>query len=98
MKSTKGIHLESRGGQISTLSLDDLTLRSEVGAIRLEAGSVTMPQLPTAKIGSGRMPSAHDRTAPAHDVFQLCVCESGKLFLASPHLVCAAESDGRVCR
>lgn len=61
-----------------------------------------MPSLPTAEIGprmamnSGTVNSANGGTA--YEIFQLCVCQSGKLFLAAPHLVCASENEDRVCR
>lgn len=74
-----------------------------MGAIKLESSSVVMPSLPTAKVGprmthSGGGGSDSGVGATSYEIFQLCVCESGKLFLASPHLVCASENDDRVCR
>ncbi|XP_050511082.1 gamma-sarcoglycan isoform X2 [Diabrotica virgifera virgifera] len=92
IKAAKGIHMESRGGKIRTISLNDLTLHSEVGSIKLETSSILMPLLPTAKVMS------RAASSDTYDIYQLCVCESGKLFLASPHLVCASENDDRLCR
>lgn len=95
--------MESLGGKIRTIALNDISFTSEVGAIKLESSSVVMPSLPTAKTGP-RMPlggassSSNGAGASTYEIFQLCVCESGKLFLASPHLVCASENDDRVCR
>ncbi|CAG9823204.1 unnamed protein product [Phaedon cochleariae] len=92
VRAPRGIHMESLGGKLDATILLDMTFRSEVGAIRLDAGSILMPLLPTAKVVS------RPATGSKHDIFQLCVCESGKLFLASPHLVCASENDDRLCR
>ncbi|KAJ8922665.1 hypothetical protein NQ315_007697 [Exocentrus adspersus] len=88
----KGIHMESRGGTIRAIALNDISFKSEVGAVKLETSSVMMPLIPIANLSN--RPTA----SRSHDVYQLCVCESGKLFLASPHTVCASENDGRVCR
>nr|CAH7767534.1 unnamed protein product [Callosobruchus chinensis] len=76
---------------------------SEVGALRLDTASILMPALPTAKLTSpGNLkysnipPADLGATQSTPDIYQLCVCESGKLFLASPHLVCASENDDRI--
>ncbi|XP_056638590.1 gamma-sarcoglycan isoform X1 [Diorhabda sublineata] len=92
IKAAKEINIESRGGKIRTLSFNDISLHSEVGAIKLETRSLLMPLIPTAKVTSRAASSG------SYDIYQLCVCESGKLFLASPHLVCASENDDRLCR
>lgn len=88
--------MESLGGKIRTIALNDISFTSEVGAIKLESSSIVMPSLPTAKIGPRTQ--SGDSSDAAYEIFQLCVCESGKLFLALPHLVCASENDDRVCR
>ncbi|XP_074032264.1 sarcoglycan delta isoform X2 [Leptinotarsa decemlineata] len=92
IRAARALNMESRGGKIETMALSDITFHSEVGAIKLETSSIVMPRLPTAKVSSSS--SANSK----HDIYQLCVCESGKLFLASPHVVCASENDDRLCR
>nr|CAI5847236.1 unnamed protein product [Callosobruchus analis] len=105
MKGAKGVHLESRGGGIGAVAFNDISFKSEVGALRLDTASILMPALPTAKLTSpGNLkysnipPAELGSTQSTPDIYQLCVCESGKLFLASPHLVCASENDDKVCR
>ncbi|KAG5887155.1 hypothetical protein JTB14_016849 [Gonioctena quinquepunctata] len=92
VRAAKVLHMESRGGKIDTIALSDISFHSEVGAIKMETSSIIMPLLPIAKASHG------SATSSKHDIYQLCVCESGKLFLASPHLVCASENDDRLCR
>ncbi|CAH1123727.1 unnamed protein product [Ceutorhynchus assimilis] len=92
IKAPKELRLESRGGQITAQAQNDVSFRSEVGAIRLQSSSVIVPQLPTAKITNRPV------AARSFDVFQLCACESGKLFLADPHMVCASENEDGFCR
>ncbi|CAH2013267.1 unnamed protein product [Acanthoscelides obtectus] len=105
IKGSKGVHLESRGGGIGAVAFNDISFKSEVGALRLDTASILMPALPTAKPTSpghlkysNPQPAGSGSAQSAPDIYQLCVCESGKLFLASPHLVCASENDDRVCR
>ncbi|XP_066140703.1 delta-sarcoglycan isoform X1 [Euwallacea fornicatus] len=92
IKAPKELKLESRGGHINTLAQSDISFRSEIGAIRLESSSIIVPELPTAKV------SHRPVAARSFDVFQLCACESGRLFLADPHAVCASENDDGFCR
>ncbi|XP_076273501.1 sarcoglycan delta isoform X2 [Rhynchophorus ferrugineus] len=92
IKASRDLLVESRGGHVSTEALNDITFKSEVGAVHLQSSSVIVPQLPTAKITKRPM------TTKSFDVFQLCACESGKLFLASPHVVCASENEDGLCR
>ncbi|XP_030767819.1 zeta-sarcoglycan [Sitophilus oryzae] len=92
IRAPRDLLLESRGGHVSTIALNDVSFKSEVGAIHLQSSSVMVPQLPTAKVTNRPM------TARSFDVFQLCACESGKLFLASPHAVCASENEDGLCR
>ncbi|XP_068906083.1 gamma-sarcoglycan isoform X2 [Tenebrio molitor] len=87
----QGVHLESRGGKIKIVSLNDISFKSEVGSVRLEASSVVMPMLPTAIPTSKPAPNKNE-------IFQLCVCNNGRLFLVPSHLHCAAEDDDRICR
>lgn len=92
IKAPKELKLESRGGNIQTLAQNDITFRSEIGALRLESSSIIVPQLPTAKVTHRPIASR------SFDVFQLCVCETGRLFLADPHVVCASENEDGLCR
>lgn len=90
MRAPAGINIESRAGDIKSMSLNDIKLKSVAGEIRLESSSVLMPTLPTA------IPSS--KASRSHEIFQLCACKNGRLFLAPPHSVCAADDDERICR
>ncbi|KAF7263267.1 hypothetical protein GWI33_003249, partial [Rhynchophorus ferrugineus] len=50
IKASRDLLVESRGGHVSTEALNDITFKSEVGAVHLQSSSVIVPQLPTAKI------------------------------------------------
>ncbi|ENN82925.1 hypothetical protein YQE_00675, partial [Dendroctonus ponderosae] len=92
IRAPKELKLESRGGHINALAQNDVSFRSEMGAIRLQSSSIIVPQLPTAKVTNRQV------GARSFEVFQLCACENGKLFLADPHVVCASENEDSFCR
>lgn len=92
IRAPAGVSIDSRAGDIKTTSLNDIRLKSVAGDIRLESSSVLMPSLPTA------IPSTRAAQTRSHEIFQLCVCNNGKLFLAPSHTLCAAEENGSVCR
>ncbi|XP_011257840.1 zeta-sarcoglycan isoform X1 [Camponotus floridanus] len=96
--------IESWASEISASCLTDLKLQSIHGAIRLDAKSVYMKGLKTAmpvqghssreqqqqqqQQHSSRSSSTHQRETT---IYQLCVCASGKLFLARPEGTCQAD-------
>lgn len=64
--------------------------------IRLDAPSIYMPKLKSALPLPPSVPHAHD---PHHqNIYQLCACANGKLFLAPPHGACAAREESLICR
>ncbi|XP_037792511.1 delta-sarcoglycan-like [Penaeus monodon] len=79
----EGIALESRAGTISALSLSDLTLQSK-GGIMFETPNIIVRDL---KVSNTPI------SDPLDDVFQVCVCSNGRLFLAKPGGVCAADQN-----
>ncbi|KAJ2950690.1 hypothetical protein O0L34_g8950 [Tuta absoluta] len=96
MHASQNIALESRAGDISATCLSAFKLKSVAGAIKLEAPSIYMPKLKSAL----PLPpsAAHTHDAHHQNIYQLCACANGKLFLAPPHGVCAAREDSLICR
>ncbi|XP_059482697.1 delta-sarcoglycan [Neocloeon triangulifer] len=90
VKAPQGVSIEARAGEISANCLSDMKLQSVAGTVRLEAANVFMPGLREASRGSGQSSRA------TQDVYQLCACANGRVFLAQPDVACAADSD--VCR
>ncbi|CAK1578291.1 unnamed protein product [Parnassius mnemosyne] len=96
MHATQGISMQSRAGDISASCLTTFRLRSVAGAIRLDAPNIYMPKLKSALPLPPSTPHTHD---PHHqNIYQLCACANGKLFLAPPHGVCAAREESLICR
>ncbi|XP_063223969.1 delta-sarcoglycan [Bacillus rossius redtenbacheri] len=101
VRAPLGVLIESRAGDIAATCLTDLKLQSLAGAVRLDSSNVYLPGLRTAKPpGSGASPARQLQPPrqPRHQIYQLCVCSNGKLFLATPEGLCAADDDSLVCR
>lgn len=94
MTAAKDINLQSRAGGIELSALNDVKLSALDGSIRLESSKILMPNLRTAQ---PPIPGSGQSREHVHRVFQLCACSNGKLFLASPHTICAGD-DTTVCR
>ncbi|KAL4703404.1 hypothetical protein ACJJTC_011193 [Scirpophaga incertulas] len=96
MHAAQSIAMESRAGDISASCLTTFRLKSVAGSIRLDAPSIYMPKLKSALPLPPSAPHTHD---PHHqNIYQLCACANGKLFLAPPHGACAAREDSMICR
>lgn len=91
MTAGKGLHVESRSGSSEIVSGRDIHLKSAKGSINLEAEDIRMPRLP---VSEGHLYS------PTHgfEIFQLCVCANGKLFLVPPETKCATRYVNTVCQ
>ncbi|XP_065219608.1 delta-sarcoglycan isoform X2 [Planococcus citri] len=87
----EGVILESRAGDIHVICLRDLKLQSVAGAIKLESSKVYLPGLQAAKTTSVKSSIPNNVT-----VYQVCVCENGKLFLSPADGECIPDFD--ICR
>ncbi|XP_037782810.1 delta-sarcoglycan-like [Penaeus monodon] len=86
----QGVALESRAGNITASSLRDFTLQSTGGVIKFDTPNIFVRGLRTSTIRTT------DSSEALPDVYQVCVCSSGRLFLAKPGGVCAA--DNKFCK
>uniref|UniRef100_T1GJA2 Uncharacterized protein n=1 Tax=Megaselia scalaris TaxID=36166 RepID=T1GJA2_MEGSC len=74
-------------------ALNDIKLTTLDGSIHLDTSKIILPNLKATQPPIGLTQNRDHQ----HKVFQLCACENGKLFLASPHTICAGD-DKTVCR
>ncbi|XP_063873203.1 zeta-sarcoglycan-like [Scylla paramamosain] len=81
----QGVALESRAGTISARCLHDFILQSRGGMIKFDTPNIFIQGLRTSTL------QTNDQRPARPDVYQVCVCSSGKLFLATPLGVCAAD-------
>lgn len=65
--------------------------------IRLDASKILMPELPTASPEPFGTPRRRENLGKVSEVYQLCICGNGKLFLAPSDGQCSVELDNLVC-
>ncbi|XP_053600241.1 delta-sarcoglycan-like [Plodia interpunctella] len=95
LKAPQLIKFDSRAGSIDVTSHSDVKLSSVVGAIKIDAANIVINNL---KIGSIIQKEDKQQKAMwANKVYQLCACDSGKLFLAAPDAACESP-DEELCR
>lgn len=88
VQGPQGVLVESRAGDISVSCYRNLTLRSKEGEILMDSERLVFQNLKTplpAKSGS-----------PYQNIYQLCVCQNGMLFLSHPEGHC--QADDSVCK
>ncbi|XP_026747064.1 delta-sarcoglycan-like [Trichoplusia ni] len=96
LRAPENIFLESRAGNIDITSHGNIKLDSVVGAIKLNAQNIVISNLKEAV----RTEKAN-KSGKAKNVYQLCACASGKLFLAPPDVPCVsydADDNTELCR
>ncbi|KAG1662135.1 Zeta-sarcoglycan [Nymphon striatum] len=90
----EGVSLEAKAGGIGASSAQDLKLKSIDGAISLDSRHIELKNLRTSE------PNTDDDEVISKEtdipVYQLCVCDNGKLFLSLPSGNCKA--DDLVCQ
>lgn len=99
MQAPQGVALESQAGDITATSYEDLKLWSTGGSIRIDSSSVVLPNIRTALVTSKRPSSGSSNQQQtgrsSAQIYQVCVCSNGRLFLSPPHGLCIA--DGTIC-
>lgn len=88
--SANSIHVESQKGNSKIVAGGDFQLLSKKGSIRIEANDIRMPQL--------RITFPNNlRSDNKFEIFQLCICKNGKLFLAASESNCSKRERFRNC-
>lgn len=88
VEAPQGVLVESKAGDISVACHRNLTLQSRQGEIFLDSERIVFQNLKTP------LPALSG--SPYKNVFQLCVCQTGVLFLSEPDGQCRA--DDSVCK
>ncbi|XP_038063104.1 delta-sarcoglycan-like [Patiria miniata] len=83
VESPQTVSLTSPIGQVSVSCFNDINLRSRQGKISLDAAHVEIKNLQESASG----------TSSDADVFELCACRNGRLFLAPPTTGCQARAE-----
>ncbi|KAK2720432.1 delta-sarcoglycan-like [Artemia franciscana] len=89
--ASQGIRLDSRAGDINANAWNDIKFVSTGGSVRFEGASVMFQQLRTV-VPILKSPISSASQTRTHQVFQVCVCSNGKLFLAAADSFCIGDS------
>ena len=94
MHSNTTLMVESIAGPSSMISKYDLKIRSINGSLTLESvGGIYLRNLkvPNFEVETKFKPALIELNEK--DVYQVCVCENGKLFMVPPRDVCSIQSN-----
>lgn len=83
ISAPEGVSLESRAGDISASCLKDFKIQSKEGIITIDSEYIELHNLKQA------YPASRGNTYPS--IYQICVCQNGRLFVAAPEGVCEAN-------
>lgn len=94
-RGPSSVAIESKLGDASMITFDELKLQSNQGKIVLEsAQGIFMRKLSTAQLSNEtNTPSSIIQRLRKPKVYQLCICQNGKLFLVAPDQKCAVQSN-----
>ncbi|XP_051535413.1 gamma-sarcoglycan [Myxocyprinus asiaticus] len=89
MDAPKGVHVKALAGNADVTAHFDIRLHSTAGLLILDAESVRLPTLP---VGEAR---TSGDSQGLYDMFEVCVCPSGKLFLSKAGVssTCSEQQD-----
>ncbi|XP_067222355.1 gamma-sarcoglycan isoform X1 [Chanodichthys erythropterus] len=77
MDAPKGVHVKALAGNVDVTAHFNILLHSTTGLLVLDAESVRLPTLPVGKARTS------GDSQGMYDMFEVCVCPSGKLFLSN---------------
>ncbi|MCI4385995.1 hypothetical protein PGIGA_G00057020 [Pangasianodon gigas] len=76
MEAPKGVYIKALAGNVDAESSLDVILHSTEGLLVLDAETIRLPKLPVGEAGSP------GDSQGLYNMFEVCVCPSGKLFLS----------------
>jgi len=89
IQAGSNINLVSGGGAIKLQAFQHITLKSKQGKIDLQGEDVRLKNIP---IVNSTQRGFYNSQPPKFEIFQVCVCGSGKLFLAPTESKCSISS------
>jgi len=91
-----GVKLKADGGNISMFGYSDIKLGSSKGQIILNTGKIVLPRVPIVDTNISANNYKTYTTTKDISIYQVCVCGSGKVFLAPANRQCDSNTD--LCR
>ncbi|XP_043925277.1 delta-sarcoglycan [Protopterus annectens] len=88
MEAPKGIAINAEVGNLEATCRGDLKLESKDGEITLEAAKIKLPRLPRG---------THSSTSSHANIYEICVCSNGRLFLSPAGAGSTCQTNTNVC-
>ncbi|KAM9826807.1 zeta-sarcoglycan-like [Neosynchiropus ocellatus] len=92
MEAPKGVEVSAASGFLKVLSQKDLQLESSEGEIFLDAATVQLAKLPLGDYKPSSGAASQDAL-----VYELCVCPSGKVYLAPAQISSTCQAMSSIC-
>ncbi|XP_072849806.2 gamma-sarcoglycan [Pogona vitticeps] len=89
MDAPRGVFIKAQTGKIEALSHLDIQLHSSDGTVMLDAETLRMPKLPQGTSGESEI---------AQELYEVCVCLDGRLYLAEADVVSTCLEYNEVCQ
>ncbi|XP_072446627.1 delta-sarcoglycan isoform X4 [Chiloscyllium punctatum] len=89
LEAPKGVEIYAEAGNMQATCRTELKLESEDGEINLEARNIKLPRLP--------MGSYTSSSFTQQNVFEVCACPNGKLFLSQAGVGSTCQISSSVC-
>jgi len=90
VQAAQRVKLEALAGEVAATSYHNLRLKSTGGSIKLDSSSVMLPNIRTTTLTAKVKNSS--QTKSSVQIFQVCVCSNGRLFLSPPDGNCVADA------
>ncbi|XP_069510051.1 delta-sarcoglycan isoform X3 [Ambystoma mexicanum] len=88
MEAPKGIEINAEAGNLLATCRTDLRLESKDGEISLNAANIKLPRLPRG---------AYSSMGLKQNVYEICVCSNGRLFLSQAGSSSTCQINTSVC-
>ncbi|KAM6985860.1 delta-sarcoglycan [Aplochiton taeniatus] len=93
MEAPKGVRILAEAGDITATCRNELRMESKDGEISLDARRIRMLRLPEGKWSSSSSPPL----GPRQDVYEVCVCPNGKLFMSPAGTGSTCQFNNNLC-
>uniref|UniRef100_A0A3Q3WF15 Sarcoglycan zeta n=1 Tax=Mola mola TaxID=94237 RepID=A0A3Q3WF15_MOLML len=92
MEAPRGVQVSADEGPLKVSGRKDLQLESTEGEILLDASTIQLGGLPLGVYAASPSPTSRDQ-----DVYEVCVCPSGKMYLSPAESSSTCQSVSNIC-
>jgi len=102
LEGNQGLDLSATSDNLNIRSLNNIDVNSRRGKVVIKTKSLYLPQIPVFNssddVDSSRRQYSGGRFSTGHidSVYQVCVCDNGRVFLVLPSAACVASKE--ICK